>query len=371
MYQKKVVLASVLKPINDTRMYEKIGVSLASTSHYDVNIIGFQSNTVEKYSKITFHPIFNFKRLSFARIFCGYKYYKHLKKISPHLIIINTHELLFPTMFYKILHKSKVIYDVQENYYRNLKFTDSFPKIFRPILAIYVRGKEYFTSSFIDHFLLAEKHYPKEISFIKKRYTILENKCKIDSSIPIKKSKNIDEIKLIFSGTLAESTGVFGAIELAKKLHEINEKIRLTIIGYTPKTRTIKRIKKEIFHNDFITLKGGEYLINHTSILTEIRQSDFGIIYYPLNKSTINTTPTKLYEYLTYELPILIQDHKEWESLCDKYNASITVNFEEINSEDILNKMKNISFYPNGVGSDFLWLKEEEKLFKIIDYIIS
>lgn len=365
-----MVLASVLKPVNDTRMYEKIGVSLAATNHYDVNIIGFQSNTVEKHSKITFHPEFNFKRLSVARIFCGIKYYKQIKKLSPQLIIINTHELLWATVFYKILNKVKVIYDVRENHFRNLLYTNSFPLILRPILAIWVRGKEYFTAPFIDHFLLAEKHYPKEIYFIKKRYTILENKCKIDKQLVSKTIKKDSEIKLIFSGTLAESTGVFGAIKLAQKLHEISEKITLTIIGYAPKINIVKRINKEIFHSDFITLKGGDYLINHVDILAEIRQSNFGIIYYPTNKSTINSIPSKLYEYLSCKLPILLQKHNEWELICNKYLASISVNFEEINANEIVEKMKSSSFYPNGVGDEFSWHTEEKKLLKIVNNTI-
>ncbi|MDH5476051.1 MAG: glycosyltransferase [Cyclobacteriaceae bacterium] len=371
MFPKKVVLASVLKPVNDTRMFEKIGVSLAATNNYDVNIIGFQTNTVEKHSKITFHPLFNFKRISFSRLFCGIKFYKQLIKLSPNLIIINTHELLWPSIIFKIIHKSKVIYDVQENHYRNLLYTASFPIIIRHFLALYVRGKEYISARFIEHFFLAEKHYLSEINFIKNRFTILENKCKIDLATDRKKSKKTDEIKLIFSGTLAESTGVFGAIKLAKKLHEISKNISLTIIGYSPKSSTINRIKKETNNVNFISLKGGDQLINHSDILTEINRSNFGIIYYPTNKSTINSIPTKLYEYLACELPILLQHHKEWERVCDKYKASVLVNFEQINTEHLLDLMYTTTFYPNGVGTELLWKTEEEKLLKITNTIIS
>jgi hypothetical protein len=35
------VLTSILKPVDDTRMFEKFGVSLGQTNKYDVNIIGF------------------------------------------------------------------------------------------------------------------------------------------------------------------------------------------------------------------------------------------------------------------------------------------------------------------------------------------
>ena len=35
-----VVIASVLKPVDDSRMYEKIGLTLAESGRYDVHVIG-------------------------------------------------------------------------------------------------------------------------------------------------------------------------------------------------------------------------------------------------------------------------------------------------------------------------------------------
>lgn len=363
MSQKKVVIASVLKPVNDTRMFEKLGMSLATTNHYDVNIIGFNAKPSKSYSNITFHPIFNFKRISISRILCGLTFYRYLKKIAPILIIITTHELIWPAVIYKLLHRSKVIYDVQENHFRNLLFTNSFPKIIRPFLAFFVRLKEYITAPAIDHFFLAEKYYPNEISFIKNSYTILENKAVVNNYKSTKiREKNANEIKLLFSGTLAKSTGVFEAIKLAKSLHEIDEIITLTIIGYSPKNSVVVEIENQIKNCDFIHLIGGNRLVDHNDILEQIALSDFGIINYPINKSTTNSTPTKLYEYLSNQLPILLQSHSRWLKICEPIKSCLVVNFDDLKSNELLSKMTTEKFYPNGVGDQFTWQSEEIKL---------
>ncbi len=60
MEQPKLVIASVLKPVTDTRMYEKIGRSIGQTKKYEVNIIGFYRKNLPVELNIKFNPIFNF-----------------------------------------------------------------------------------------------------------------------------------------------------------------------------------------------------------------------------------------------------------------------------------------------------------------------
>jgi hypothetical protein len=46
MKKTKVVIASILKPIDDSRMYEKFGLSLEQANEYEINIIGFASKNI-------------------------------------------------------------------------------------------------------------------------------------------------------------------------------------------------------------------------------------------------------------------------------------------------------------------------------------
>jgi glycosyltransferase involved in cell wall biosynthesis len=363
----KVVFASVLKPIDDTRMFEKMAQSIASLSIYEIHVIGYPSSLKPTAQNIFFHPLQTFKRISLKRLWAPVIILRKLWRIKPDLIIINTHELLGAAITVKILTGCKVCYDIQENYFRNIFHTQTFPVLLRPFLALYVRTKEISFSPLINHFILAERGYEKEIWFTGKRRTILENKVKKIESTFAKKSNEDKCIHLLFSGTLAETTGVFEAIRLAEALHKKENRVRLTIIGYCALENVLQKIKAIIQHQHYIEVIGGDKLIPHHEILKEIQQSDFGIISYPPNPSTENAFPTKLFEYMGERLPILLTDFKLWTDYCARYKAAITVKFDDIDEDGIIREMKTNAFYTS-YPTDIYW--EDEKFRALIKQLI-
>jgi len=368
MNVSKIVIASVLKPINDSRMYEKIGISLGKDKSYEVHIVGYKSNIPDN-PYFVFHPLFSFKRLSLRRLFAPLKFMGLLFKIRPKLVIVCTYELLKATDFYRLFFKCKVIYDVQENYYSNIIHNKTYPFLLRYPLAFYVRNLEVVFRYTTDYYILAEKIYEKELGFTKGKSIVLENEYKGEVFTRAKKENNTT-IKLLYTGTIAEEYGVFEAVELAKKLHALEPNISLTIIGYSAKGNTLTQLKQAIAGCSFISLKGGDQLVPHNEILEEIKQADCGLVCYRPNKSTQNRVPTKLYEYLALQLPIILQNNTLWAELCANYNAAIVIDYETINAENILKQLKIGKFYPNGIDDSLLWNGEEEKLLKLVKSLI-
>jgi hypothetical protein len=366
--KRRIVIASVLKPVDDPRMTEKIGKSLAS--HYEVSIAGFPSRKNPAHPEIVFYPSPLFSRLSFRRIAAPWRILSLVMKVRPSLLIISTHELLCIGVIAKLFVHCRVIYDVQENYYRNILHTNAFPRWVRPWLALYVRMKEWITSPFIDHYLLAEKGYEQELTFPGKKYTVIENKFK-RLTLPEFPKRHVSDgaIHLLFSGTLAASTGVFKAIELATALHRHDSRVRLTIIGYCAQEKERERIQRDISDKPWIELYGGDHLIPYEEIVKAILTSDFGIIAYPPNPSTENAIPTKLYEYLANKLPILLTVHPVWTALCRPYPASIVFKDPILEAEAILRYMETGNFYINTPQEAF-WDTEEKKLVALIERII-
>lgn len=367
--KKKIVLASVLKPVDDTRMYEKFGISLSQTNKYDINIIGFSSKNILTYQSISFHPLFNFKRLSYKRITASWKYYKKLLKVKPDIIIVTTAELLIVSVYYKILFGSKLLYDVQENYYRNIRYGPAFPTWARPVLAASVRAVEYLTRPWIDHYFLAERAYVKELGFNRNKSVVIENKYK-PLSTPVHKSKpTIGKTVLLYSGTIAENYGIFEAIKFTNSISEYEPGIILKIIGYCAHGSTIKKLKEAIKRNENIELIGGNELVPHHLIIQAIQQAHFAIVPYQPDKSIQNRFPTKIYEYLAHQLPMIIQNHKLWVEYCQKYQSCIPIDFKNYNPELVLNKMKTCKFYPKGISNEIFWENEELTLINVIDDI--
>ncbi len=88
MKKRRIVLASLLKPVNDPRMCEKIGMSLAQSGQYEVHIIGYPSGTQVSESNVHFHELPLFKRISIGRIGARLKAIQIVIKLKPELLII-------------------------------------------------------------------------------------------------------------------------------------------------------------------------------------------------------------------------------------------------------------------------------------------
>ena len=368
--KRRIVITSVLKPIDDTRMYGKIGQSLAETGKFDVHIFGYPSSRAIPSDTIQVYSSDSFNRLSIDRLLQPWRLVGEIVKLTPDLLIITTHELLLMAMLVKLFTRCDVLYDVQENYYRNIRYTNAYPKLLRPLLAAYVRLKEIILAPAINYFILAEKGYSEELPFLKKKYIVLENKLRKPSGTFAKKSREDHYIHILFSGTLAESTGVFEAIDLARSLHAQEPRVRLTIIGYSSQATVQQRIKRITEKHDYISLIGGDKLVPHTDIIREIFQSDFGIISYPPNKSTENCIPTKLFEYAGCKLPMLLINHTPWVERCERYTACIPIDFKNPNIPAILHEMRHKQFYPAD-PYDVYWEEEAGKLINLIEYILT
>jgi hypothetical protein len=364
--KSKIVIASLLKPVDDTRMTEKIGQTLQDTHHHEVHIIGFPS-AQPKETRLHLHPLKPFTRLSPGRVGARWRVLKNVLKIRPVLLIITTHELLLTALIVKMLTGCRLIYDVQENYFYNLKYTSAFPFLLRHALALYVRLNERLAAPFIDHFFLAEKGYEQELTFPGKRYTVLENKGQRPGAAP---ARSRDANQLIFTGTLAETTGVFTAIRLAAALHQLDNRITLTIAGYCAQQSILTKLKDEVRKHPFITLVGGGQLVSHSLIQQLIDSAGAGIISYQANPATERSIPTKLYEYLGASLPILLVCHPAWEELCKPYAAAVVFDPEIPDASRILNELRNQHFYTS-TPSDVYWDSEEPKLLATIQSVFA
>lgn len=362
---KKIVLASVLKPISDTRMYEKLGKSLAKNTTTEIHIIGQKFDNTPTNNTIFFHPIFSFQRLGIERILAPFKVFKQLKEIRPSIFIIGTHELLWIGTIYKLLYSCKLIYNVEENYCKNIWYTNAFSSMLRPFLITYVFCKEWFTSLFIDQFWLAEKSYQTELKFAtwKNKFEIIENKYKGK----ILKKQQTNQFKhFLYTGTISENYGIFDCIQLIEKLRKQNSQIKLKIIGYCANHQTLIELKNVIKNKPYIQLIGGDYLVNHADILKEIQQADCGILSYQKNKSTDTCIPTKLYEYIAHHLPIICSKNPIWEEMINHYQAGFCINFDKFETSVFLKELQTNDFYTQNIGDEILWKNEEAKLLNII-----
>lgn len=364
----KILIGSILKPVDDVRHYQKIARSLSKIDQVEIEIIGYYSHTKPMEKNIRFVPKFHFNRLSISRLLAKWRFLIYAMRTKPNVVIICTHELIIPAIILRFL-SIKVIYDVQENYLRNILFTNTYPFFLRGILALHVRLKELFSTLFFNYYFLAEECYAKEMSFLKNRL-ILGNKSVLIIKNCREEPKN-DVLTFIYTGTIAESYGIFDAINFVEKLKNHIPKIRLLIVGYCPNDTTFQFLEKAIKKHDFIELIGGKVIVNQDDIIQKIKQSDFALLPYQYNKATRNRIPTKLYDYLALSIPILSSKNIKGESIILENGNGITIDFtQKFISTDIIQWIGNPKS-PKNISVNLFWTTEEQKLIRIFTQIVS
>ncbi len=371
--KRKILIASFLKPVNDIRSYQKIAKSLATHENYDVYCVGYPSNIELSDKNVMLLPLSSFKKNGFERIMARWQVFKTYLKLKPELIIVNSPDLLIFTMLYKILFGGIIIYDIRENYYRNLWYQQNYRWGLKHVLAILVRVKELITAPLFDHFFLAEKVYSTQLSFTKNKFTIIENKS-LETKSRISNKLNTNAPSFIISGTIAYEYGIFEGINFFRNIEKYHPKSSLVIIGHCPN----KLIQKELEYieksNPSIRLNISSNPIPHSAIEKEIMKAEIGLLPYLPNKSTKGKWPTKLYEYMGYQLPFIIQKNMVSSEFINSSNAGIEFDFTQQSLDTCQAAWEQISsalFYQNNPSPNIYWSSEKEKLIAAVQLILT
>jgi glycosyltransferase involved in cell wall biosynthesis len=358
--KRRIVIASILKPVDDTRMMEKIGMSLQQAG-YDVTVVGYPAKSLKVWPGIRVISLPAFARLSTGRIKARWTVLIKAWQERPDFFIFTTHELMGTALLLKIFSNTTLVYDVRENYYRNIRYSEAFPRILRLPLAAMVRFKEKLLAPMIDHFLLAERAYESEFRFHRGGWTVIENKAVGIEPLARKRGGR----RLLFSGTLAVSTGVFRAINLAILMHQQDPKVTLTIAGYAASRQVQEKLAGLAQVHSWITLVGITELVSHEVIVQRIHESDLALVAYPPAHHTEGSRPTKLYEYLSAGLPMVIEGHWPWVTEFTYCQPFIIIDYDHPDIQALMLQWDQGHFYPVP-AKDVTWADEAAKLLKAL-----
>ncbi|MCJ8166208.1 glycosyltransferase [Pontibacter sp. E15-1] len=374
MSEKRILIASLLKPINDTRMYEKLGVSLSLLPQVQVHLVGFQAPSPPGApANMRFHPLFRFRRLSLGRVAAQFAYYRLLRQLKPDLIIVCTHELLLANHLYCQRHSCQLVYDVQENYALNLASQDNYAPLLKKALGWGVGMLERRLARHVAHFLVAEQSYVQELPFLGRRHTLLENKYKPAPTYripPTPTQVGPDPLRLLYTGTMARLYGVFEAIALADALYQLEPGTSLTLIGYCADSDTLRQIEQLAEDRPYLTLIGGGTLVPHQQIVEAFKTHDVALMPYQPHESTFRCMPTKLYEYAAHALPMVVQQNPLWDAFLKAHQAGIAIDYTAPDSSALLRELRKQQFYEPGVPSGVFWDSEEKKLLTVMRQLL-
>ncbi|MDU0370189.1 glycosyltransferase [Hymenobacter endophyticus] len=375
-----ILLASVLKPLDDTRMLGKFGRTLAGGRPTQVHVAGrWAPRPAQLPPNLYTHALLHGSRLSLARLLAQGRYWQLLRRLRPQVVVVHAPELLPLTVLWQLWSPGcRFVYDVRENYALNIQTQAVYPAWARGLLAGLVRHLESQAARRASAVLLAERSYAEELPFAAKvRTLILENKYQPYDGAPPPYPRRLpavsEPLRLLYSGTISELNGVWEAIRFALHLREAWPQAHLTIIGACQQPGLLARLQAAVeAAPQALTLRGGPELVPHAEVVAEIRRSHVGLLPYRPHPSTARCVPTKLFEYQANALPVVLPPNPLWVPLVTDAEAGIVFDFQQSDypsAPGLAWQLQNALFYSAGPPSGALWSSEAGKLLHLMDSI--
>lgn len=360
-----VLIASSLKPAKDTRAWGKLGLSLRETGQYQLNFLGFSTFLEEKDGDTHLYSSLIKRRSAWGRISSQVRFIKILLKVRPKILICCTYEYLPSASFLKRIICYKLVYDVQENYVKNLDLNPNLSPDKKKKAARIIRRMERVNG--VDLFLLAEKCYADEMPQ-KTPFLILENKyageIKAKNQIRFEKKSGYT---FLISGTL---TPAFGTLEAVLWFKEILKKFPesiLKIIGHYTLSSFGIELQKACENTPQIHLKSSEFPVPHEEIIAEYTSADFAILPYQNREAIKDKMPTKLFESAALGVPVLIGGNPKWLDFLKPFSGGFPIDFFDLaNATKQFNAALNQEFFTQNPGASILWKSQHEDFITAI-----
>lgn len=360
----KIYHISTVHERTDERILKKECISLAKAG-FNVSFVIADGKGNDKVEEVN---IIDAGTLSSNRIIRVFKGIKRMCKIihrdKPDVIHLHDPELLF--LARKYAKKCVVIYDSHENLPKQI--------LSKPYLSHWIRKPVAKLSAWV------EKRVTKNIfgvisvteeiverfkqynpnSILIRNYPVLESFSPIDWNL-----KNGD---IIYAGGITE---IRGAIEMAK----VAKKLQKTVHFFGP-------VDPQTLQQEMINI-GGEWVkfygfINQDDLFAICHKASIGLILLHPVPNYINSSPNKLFEYMSSGMAVIASNFPVWKEVVEKYDCGVCVN--PLNVDDISmaisellenqEKMKRMGENGrNAVEKYFTWQAESETLIDFYNQI--
>lgn len=365
-----ILIASTLKPVRDSRAFEKLAQSLGETNKYEVNIIGFSPEKPDSTPGFRFFSSMSHFHSIWDRVLAQVRFSFCLFTTRPQLLIVCTFELLPLASLFKLIFRYKLIYDVQENYLFNLTYGSTHHGLKLLIGKLVIRWAESLPG--VDFYFLAEKCYAEEMPDKKPRL-ILENKFK--GKMKISRNRTFLARKtFIFSitGTLSRGYGTNLGVAWFKEILSDYPDSILILCGHVPVKEFEKELRELANTIPQIQLNISENPVPHEQILEVISSSDFCLLPYPILPSIQSKIPTKLFECAALRVPVLITENPVWENFFNEYNGGISVDFQDRTSaQRSFDLAIHQAYFNSPVPSSIFWDDQVSELIAQVEKLLS
>lgn len=313
-----ICILTTVHPPFDTRIFHKQAKTLVKAG-YDVTLIA-QHDKDEVVDGVKIIALPRSRNRLQRMIGLGFKAFRLALKQKAEIYHFHDPELLPWGWLLKLVTKSKVIYDVHEDYPEAILSRQWLPQFTRkPIARLFNIGEKVIAKR-LDYVIVATDHIKTNF---KGANTISVKNYPLGDDLPLKASKreeSRDSYILIYAGSLSEEYGVKEMVQALECL-SVNQNVSLRLLG---------KFNEKKFEQEICNLPGFmkvEYLgwCNRGEVMKNLIEADIGLAYnHPVPRLKVAIS-TKLLEYMSVGLPVIAPNYPLWKDIIEGNDCGIVV----------------------------------------------
>lgn len=355
---------SLLNPLLHPRIYYKHALSAKLAGH-EVSIIAQgEGGPHTDDNGIHLVPLAPFARLSAERLSRKRQLLQMALAQQAEIYVLHSPELLSLGRKLKAKTGAKIVYDVHEDYHINLKHASYYPWGLRDLMAAYTRFAERQAVSWLDGVIYAENCYDNILNVPAGQKLILQNTYTPRVASEAAALEIPPEPYLLLSGTIAEERGLWESLASWEAINAVRP-IKLVIAGHCQLSDLLRRLHGYIAERQIeaqVQIIGGENYVSPANIQRLIQHCYAGMFLYRSQANLIGKYPTKLFEYLAFDQPLIYTDHPHWVAYDQKVRLGVPWKGEN-NIKELLSELDTWQQNPPQHSPEqYQWEAREEKL---------
>ncbi len=370
MNKEKVFIFSSVHRWDDTRIFHKMAISLGKK--YKVELHAPAEFTKKRIQNVDVIGLPKWKKKS-DRLKIHPILLKRIIKSKATIFHFHDPELIPIGILTKLVLGRTVIYDVHEDYPKQIASVDWLPNSISWLLGKWIGYIEKFAQHALDHIIVVTKPIAKR--FVDKRTTIIYN-------FPFTTNRRIekwnDGVQLVYIGNLREDRGIRLLCHAFQKMKRnvSDTNVRLIVGGELSGSAEFNNDMRILFEQEGIHYKG---LIPYDEAMQLMSNSHIGIIPSHYKANYFEALPNKLFEYMQNELLVITTDIPLWESIVIGNHVGYTFRGESAESlsdtltQCILN-MKDVKEKASRgkvlAEKRFSWDSQATKLFHLYENLL-
>jgi glycosyltransferase involved in cell wall biosynthesis len=363
-HKVKICHLTTLHPVFDVRIFYKECVGLARHG-YDVTLVA-RHDKREFVDGVRIVPIRSCRIRPVARLVHAVRALRLAMSVKAEVYHFHDPELLPAGVVLKCFSGGRVIYDVHEDVRKHTLGKMWIHPIIRPVLAFFLGMLEKCCERFFDGIIVVLESHAARFS---SPTVVIHNYPMLEACEP-RIFRNRDH-HLIYVGLIRKQRGAVEMLETTARLKIRYPDVRLTLVGnFMPlslETRVKDRIR-DLDIEDAVRVTGR---LEHRRIFDEVADADIGLALLHPDSNYLDALPTKLFEYMMLEKPVVASDFPLWKRIVDRAKCGLTVDPLDVpaivegigrlfDSPDLANRMGRHG--RQAVLNEYNWTLEEKKL---------